>query len=249
MLAFYTNFRKGLVAQHLENLTGEMEGLADEQVILHGTGLRRTLEQFFKQFLAVYGPLGLSEDERQHIPNDMLGALTGLTIRLLTRPQPPEPAGPPWTDLFERLREARQGDGWLQSVKDSLEPLSRLTNVFPHHIVREGRELGPADRWRALAELTHCTRQVLELFHQAQLYPFCLRFIGLSPDPLYRYRFEFESDPPLGGRECVAFSRFPPPLSSAAGGLFEVLYRQVLLMVPFNAPPRIDPFLVPSWPT
>jgi hypothetical protein len=86
----------------------------------------------------------------------------------------------------------------------------------------------------------------VECFQQANLYPLCLRSLGIHPDQLYQYRFEFESDPLLGGREEVAFSQFPTVLPGTGGSLFGVLFRQIMLMIPFNDPVRIDPLLVPA---
>ena len=69
--------------------------------------------------------------------------------------------------------------------------------------------------------------------------------MNVRPDSMYTCRFEFESDPPLGGREVVAFSQFPPVIPGLSGSLLEALYRQVLLMMPFSNPNRIDPLLAP----
>jgi hypothetical protein len=124
--------------------------------------------------------------------------------------------------------------------------LAQLSNVFPHHIIRDDRELPPAERLAHLSELSRTVREVVRRFRDAQLYPICLRFTNVRPDNMYTCRFEFESDPPVGGRELVAFSQFPPNLPGLSGELITTLYRQTLLMLPMGNPDRLDPFLVPA---
>jgi hypothetical protein len=86
------------------------------------------------------------------------------------------------------------------------------------------------------------------LFQQAELYPICLRFLNVHRDSMYRCRFEFECDPPLGGRELIAFSQIPPQIPGLAGDLFSQLFQRILLMLTFENREAIDPVVTPFAP-
>jgi hypothetical protein len=232
----------------LGDILHRLDDLSGPEIIHHGTELRRRMELYFKQFLALYGPLALEGHERQALMDRTLGPLTDLVIRVLRRPDPNSAAcrgDPRWQEVARQLRLACGQPGWHETLVGTVQRLSRNANVFPHHIVREGHEMTDGQRRQSLRQLAHDAITVVEALRQHDLYPICLRFSNVTPDSLYVVRFEFESDPPDQGREVVAFSSFPPTIPGFGTNFLEALYRQVLLMIPFSNPVRIDPLLAP----
>jgi hypothetical protein len=235
----------------LDRIASEVEELSPAAVGHVGTDIRRGLEQYLKQFLALYSPLGLTPDERQEVTNATLGTLTGYVIRVLSRPEPNSDAcraDQRWHELASRVHRATARPGWLDRLTESLQTLPVLANCFPHHIVRGDREMTDGERRQTLRSLiSEATRVVREL-GDSDLYPICLRFVNLTPDHLYVVRYEFQSDPARGEREIVAFSTFPPSMPGFAGNFLEAIYRQILMMVPFTDSQRVDPLIAPLVP-
>jgi hypothetical protein len=233
------------ISRFLDDLAVRMDDLTAADVVHAGTDLRRLLEQYLKQFLALYGILALSNQEQKAVTNEALGALSSLTIRVLNAPDlqcEACRADRRWLELARRLQTASQH---ANELLGALQRLPRLTNCFPHHVVRGDREMTDGERRQALRLLLHEATTVVGRLRDAGLYPTCLRFAFVQPDPLYFLRFEFESDPAAAGREVVAFTRFPPVIPGASSNLLEAIYRQVLVMMSFTNPERIDPLIAP----
>lgn len=232
---------------YLTVLHDKLEELTSPEVSHYGTDLRRMLEQYLKQFLLTYAPLALSREERQAVHNATIGPLKDLTFRVIRGHVLDSEihSDERWQKIAEKLRMAATlNDDTITQVIEALNRIPLQANRLAHHVILDGREMSEEERRKALRNLVHDTLVVVDGLWGLDLYPICLRFTGITPDDMYVARFEFDSDPRRSGKEIVAFSKFPPSIPGI-DDLFETLYRQILLMVPFSNPERIDPILVP----
>lgn len=244
-------FGQTAMRQMLTDLEAQTDDFSPEEVLNRGVDLRRKLEQFLKQFLALYGLLGLTEEERLSLPNQTLGTLGSLMVRVLKRPNPQTPAcaeDDRWRVLADSIRAAHENKGWLDALVKALGQLPAEANCFAHHVLRDGIEMSTGERRRNLRMLIRDAATIVDGLSTQGLYPICLRFNNVKVDSLYVSRFEFDSDPPRPEKEVVAFSQFPPVIPGITGDLFKAIYRTILLMFPLSNPERIDPLLAPLVP-
>jgi hypothetical protein len=228
-------------------LNDKHEELTSAEVSHYGTDLRRMLEHYLKQFLLTYAPLALSREERQAVHNATLGPLKDLTSRVIRGHVLDSEihSDERWQKTAEKLRVAATlNDDTITRVIEALNRIPLQANRLAHHVIIDGREMSEEERRKALRNFVHDTLVVVDGLWSLDLYPICLRFTGVTPDDMFVARFEFDSDPRRSGKEIVAFSKFPPSIPGM-DNFFETLYRQILLMVPFSNPERIDPILVP----
>jgi hypothetical protein len=237
------------ISGFLANLNATLEALSAEEVWEKGIALRVRLEQYLKQFLALYGPLALDWREQEQCVSQTLGRLSLLTIRILGAPNPAGDAcggDARWEEMAEQIRLAKAEPGWFDQVKSALDAIPRWSNNFAHHIVRNGRELSDVERRNILRDFIADARTVADCLRRRCLYPVCLRYAGVKPDDRHVIRFEFDSDPARREPEAIVFTALPPVIP------MEAVYRQALMMFPLagqlSSRPLVDPLLRPLFP-
>lgn len=237
-------FGQGGMEHSLDSLLARLAALTPQQVMFEGGRLRRRVEQYVKQFVAMFAPAWLEEDEIHRVAGATLGDLIGWTRRILTSgPRETGRAhGTHWRRVIDRVSSWRETSGEADRLHAALDTARDRCNVFAHHSRRDGRELAPAELARALREATEQVCAAVAIIGKSGLYPICLRFKGVEADSLYVLRFVFESDPSQPEPEVVTFSSLP----MVDEGVLSMLYGSILLMIPFTNPARVDPLLVAS---